>query len=147
MIKKFFNWITGKNVNAMSFQQGLDLTGMPIVTLSQDNKKYNFILDTGSSDCIIDKRVLKDLNFTYTDKKSNLHGMEGVKREVSICNIAFSYKDTQYEYEYLVGDMTAAFDNIKQATGVMLHGILGSNFFNEFKYVLDFNELIAYSKA
>ena len=43
-------------------------------------------------------------------------------------------------------DMTAAFGSIKKETGVTIHGILGAKFFNEFKYVLDFKELIAYSK-
>jgi hypothetical protein len=43
--------------------------------------------------------------------------------------------------------MKEAFGHMKQDTGVTLHGIIGSKFFNKFKYVLDFDELIAYSKA
>ena len=42
--------------------------------------------------------------------------------------------------------MSDAFGHIKKDTGVTVHGIIGSLFFNEFKYVLDFDELIAYSK-
>ena len=57
-----------------------------------------------------------------------------------------SYKDKDYEYPYVMQDMKAAFGSIKKETGVTIHGILGAKFFNEFKYVLDFKELIAYSK-
>ena len=77
---------------------------------------------------------------------SNLFGLEGKRRLVKACRICLSYKGGQYEYDYLISDMKDAFTNIKQTTGVTLHGILGSKFFNTYKYVLDFDKMIAYSK-
>ena len=33
------------------------------------------------------------------------------------------------------------FNWLKQNKGVTVHGLLGSNFFNTYKYILDFNKL------
>lgn len=145
MIKKLLRKLFKDN--SISFKQGFELTELPIITLYQENKKLNFLLDTGSNNCIIDSNVLDQINYTEHNEKSNVFGMEGNKQIVSTCEIELSYKDKNYKYFYLICDMKNAFDSIKKESGVTLHGIIGSKFFNEFKYVLDFDELIAYSKS
>ena len=148
MFKKLFNKLFNKtNFEPMSFKQGFDLTELPVITLYQGDKKFNFLLDTGSNDSIIDKNILGSIEHTVTNKSSNVFGFEGNKKAVPICSIVLTYKNNKYEYDYLVSDMAACFGNIKQETGVTLHGIIGSKFFNQYKYVIDFDELIAYSKA
>lgn len=149
MIKKLFNkFFSTTTPDVMSFQQSFDLTGLPIVTLKQGDRKFNFILDTGANNNIIDKRIVETLDYTPNkDIQSNLSGLEGIKNVVPICNITFSYKDKEFPFFYLINDMEAIFNDIKQTTGVTLHGILGASFFDKYKYVIDFNELIAYSKA
>lgn len=146
MIKKIFNKLFGKK-EAISFKQGFDLTELPVITLYQGEKKFNFLLDTGSNNSIIDSNILDTIEHHPIDEKSNIFGMEGNSKVVSLCNITLSYKDKEYTYPYLMCDMKAAFDSMKRDTGVTLHGIIGSKFFNTYKYVLDFAELIAYSKA
>ena len=37
-----------------------------------------------------------------------------------------------------------AFSTIEQESGIKLHGILGNRFFEKYRYILDFKELIAY---
>lgn len=145
MIKKIFKKIF-KSPEYISFKQGLDLTELPVITLAQGNKKFNFLLDTGSNDSIIDKNILEQIEHEPLEEKSNLFGLEGKKREVGMCNITLWYKDTSYAFAYVIHDMKEPFDNIKKETGVTLHGLIGSKFFNEYKYVLDFAELVAYSK-
>lgn len=132
--------------NSIPFGQGLDLTGLPIVTLRQGEKKFNFILDTGSNHNIIDTKVLPEIEHTMTNMCSDLYGIDGKKTLNRFCTITVSYKDVNYEYDYQVCDMSNAFDNIKQETGVVVHGIIGSGFFQKFQYVLDFKDLIAYSR-
>jgi predicted aspartyl protease len=146
MIKKLFNKLF-KKIEKISFKEAMDLTEMPIITLYQGEKKFNFLLDTGSNNSIIDSNILDQIERKIINERSSLFGMEGNVKEVSMCKIVLSYKDKEYEYKYLIQDMKAPFDNIKNSTGVTLHGIIGSNFFNEYKYVLDFSELVAYSKV
>jgi hypothetical protein len=144
MIKKLLRFF--KKKDTISFKQAFELTELPIVTFYQGSNKFNFLLDTGSNDNIIDKNILDKVEHTVLEQSSSLYGLEGNKQKVELCEIVLSYKNHNYKYRYLVNDMSTPFGMLKQETGVTLHGIIGSKFFNEFKYVLDFAELIAYSK-
>lgn len=146
MIKKILHKILCTHSNAISFQEGMNLTGQPVVTFTQGDKKINFILDTGSTDCVIDSTFLESIQYTKLSLKANHTGLEGHIEKVDMCTLKISYKDKDYEQPYIIRDMSDILEYIKKTTGVTVHGLLGSNFFNKFKYVIDFNELIAYSK-
>lgn len=146
MIKKIIHKFLNIHPDAMSFQNSMDLAELPVVTFRQGNKKINFLLDTGSNNCVIDSNILKSIDHKMLDVETNILGLEGNAQKTGVCTIKMSYKDKEYEYPYVIQDMSAAFDSIKKETGVTVNGMLGSKFFNEFKYVLDFDELIAYSK-
>lgn len=132
--------------DTISFKQGFDLTSLPVCTFTQGEKKLNFLLDSGSNDNIIDQRCLENIEYNMMKETNSLSGLDGIKHQVSICSIDIEYKLHHYPFYYLIKDMSGPFDDIKESTGVTIHGILGSKFFNEFKYVLDFDELVAYSK-
>lgn len=146
MIKKIIHKFLNIHPDAMSFQNSMDLAELPVVTFRQGDKKINFLLDTGSNNCIIDCNILKNIDHKMLDVETNILGLEGNAQKTGVCTIKMTYKDKEYEYPYVIQDMSAAFDSIKKETGVTVNGMLGSKFFNEFKYVLDFDELIAYSK-
>lgn len=146
MIKKIIHKFLNIHPDAMSFQNSMDLAELPVVTFRQGDKKINFLLDTGSNNCIIDSNILKNIDHKMLDVETNILGLEGNAQKTGVCTIKITYKDKEYEYPYVIQDMSAAFDSIKKETGVTVNGMLGSKFFNEFKYVLDFDELIAYSK-
>lgn len=146
MIKKIIHKFLNIHPNAMFFQNSMDLAELPVVTFRQGDKKINFLLDTGSNNCVIDSNILKNIDHKMLNIETNILGIEGNAQKTGVCTIKMTYKDKEYEYPYVIQDMSAAFDSIKKETGVTVNGILGSKFFNEFKYVLDFDELIAYSK-
>lgn len=146
MIKKIIHKFLNIHPDAMSFQNSMDLAELPVVTFRQGDKKINFLLDTGSNNCIIDSNILKNIDHKMLDVETNILGLEGNAQKTGVCTIKMTYKDKEYEYPYVIQDMSAAFNSIKKETGVTVNGMLGSKFFNEFKYVLDFDELIAYSK-
>ena len=147
MIKKFIQKMFDIHPDAMSFKQGLDLTGLPVITLYQGDNPLNFILDTGSDVSVIDSNALSQIEHEILkDVKGSIYGIDGNKIDVNVCTITLNYKDNFYKHNYLVKDLSAPFQHVKHDHGVTLHGMLGSRFFNEFRYVLDFAELIAYSK-
>lgn len=146
MLKKLFNKIFDIHPKAISFRESMDLTGLPMVTFYQGDRKYNFLFDTGSNDNIIDASVLDEVDYEKVDYEGTLSGLDGKVHKVDKCNITFSYKDEVYPFDYLIKDMRAPFDLMKNDYGVNLHGVIGSRFFNKFKYVLDFDALIAYTK-
>lgn len=146
MIKKIIHKFLNIHPDAMSFQNSMDLAELPVVTFRQGDKKINFLLDTGSNNCIIDSTSLKNLKHQPLDITNKVLGIEGIESEEKVCILKLNYKDREYNFPYIVKDMKPIFDSIKKETGVTVNGMLGSKFFNKFKYVLDFDELIAYSK-
>lgn len=145
MFKKIFGKLLG-GIDVVSFRDGLKLTGLPIICLNQGDKVFNFILDTGSDVSVIAKHVLKDIRHQKLDASGTLYGLEGNKVKVEVCSINLEYNTTNFTTDFLVRDLKDAFDHIKKDHGVTVHGMLGSRFFNKYKYIIDFNELIAYSK-
>jgi len=146
MFKSLYTKLFKTKKNEISFKQGLDLTGLPIITFNQGNIKLNFILDTGANYSIIDANYIDNIQYTPSNEQSSIYGMEGKERQTSVCNIDITYKDVTYSDRFLIADLSPSFSKIKQESGVILHGILGSFFFQKYQYVLDFKELIAYSQ-
>lgn len=134
------------NYVTIPFGTGIDLTGLPIVTFKQGDKKFNFILDSGSVCCVVNSVILSEFEYKEYSKEYHVVGIGGEIVHVPSCQIALSYRNSIYEHQYAIRDLTQVFKTIKEDSGVNLHGILGTDFFTKFKYVLDFDELIAYSK-
>lgn len=130
----------------ISFKESLDLTNLPIVSFKNNDVTLNFLLDTGSDSAYINKSILPQLDYEFTDSKTQMFGIDGNFVENEICSMIISYKDYKFESRFNVHDMDAPFNQIKESTGVQIHGILGSNFFRRYKYILDFEKLIAVIK-
>lgn len=133
-----------KEKTKISFKEGLDLTELPIVTFKQGDKKLHFLLDTGSNISYIDSGVVKNLEVEDLKAISNTSGVGGASIETKHYNIKIGYKDQEFIEEFGALDLEPAFSSIEKEGGIKLHGILGSRFFEKYKYVLDFRELIAY---
>jgi hypothetical protein len=133
-----------KEKTKISFKEGLDLTELPIVTFYQGAKKLHFLLDTGSNISYINKDVLKDIKAESLNASSCTFGVEGGAIETLHYLIKIGYKDQEFEEEFGAVDLSGAFGAIEKASGIKLHGIIGNRFFEKYKYILDFKELIAY---
>lgn len=130
---------------AMSFKESLDLANLPIVTMYQGNNKIHFLLDTGSTDNMIDSNYTI-LNYKNIENEcANLTGIGGTQ-QTELIELNLFYKDKEFVVDALKLDMSNTFGIIKQNTGIQLHGILGSSFFNKYKYILDYYNMIAYPK-
>lgn len=130
----------------LSFRDSMDLVELPVVTFYNGHKKLNMLLDTGSTECIISKEYLKGLVYEETGASREMFGMEGKTVLNPIINSTISYSGLKFDVDFLAVDMSQAFGLIKQENGVTIHGILGSNFFTRYKYVLDFDKLMFYKK-
>lgn len=136
-----------KNRSKISFKESMDLTEIPVVTFYNGDKKLNFLLDTGSNMSHINSSVLNNLEYEKIDNSTEIIGMEGNSLECSsFCTMNISYKNQKFNEEFSIIDLDKAFEAVKKESGVQVHGILGSKFFEKYRYILDFNELIAYIK-
>lgn len=133
--------------NKISFKESLDLAEIPVITLNNNNTKLNFVLDTGSSNSHISKAGSKkltempvDTNYTY----STATGEDNVNKMVET---TLKYKNKEFKTTlYINYSLDSTFKTVKKNCGIILHGILGSDFLSKNKYILDFAEYAAYQK-
>lgn len=132
----------------MSFREAMDLAELPVVTFYQGTEKFNFLLDTGSNHSHISVEAEERIKGVPMVGSENVQGVGGAMAVDRAVNATIEYKSKSYEVLLLVGEhLSDTFRTIKETTGVQVHGILGSSFLSDNRYVLDFDELIAYSKA
>lgn len=129
----------------MSFRETMDLCELPIVTFMNNGKKLNFLLDTGASKSVIHSEALDGLTYKSLNKSGDVYGIDGKRQDASFISMSIGYKGKDYSEEFQSIDMSIPFSNLKSDFGVNLHGILSSTFFQKYKYVLNFDELVAYS--
>lgn len=129
----------------ISFRETMDLVDLPIITFQVGGKKLNFLLDTGANYCIIDSNLLDTIEHTKLNLEGTVYGAGGVEVKVSYVSIDLKYKGVDYADMFQVLDLSNTFGMIKEESGVNLHGVLGNSFFQKYKYVIDFDELVAYS--
>ena len=138
----YYKYYKSKSIyDKISFRETMNLAGLPIVTFRQ----LNFVLDTGAFSSIIDSRILDKLQYTELEGKSVGYGIDGKEHSMSRVGIVLTYKDKDYSDAFRVLDMSKSFDSLKRDYGVTVHGLLSSSFFERYKYVLNYNELVAYS--
>jgi hypothetical protein len=135
-----------KDREAMSFMEAMDLVNLPIITFYNEGTKLNLLLDTGSSMNVINSPILKTLAYTKLEGSGTVYGMEGNIVDIDYISMKFTHGKDSYSSTFQVVDMQKAFDKIKEEYGVTIHGILGSAFFKDYEYILDFETLVAYSK-
>ena len=130
------------------FKESMDLLSLPVVTFNNGDFKLHLLLDTGSDDSYIDCRIKEELliKSTRCDSRPILTA-GGVIDSTEIVDLEITYKNSIYSNEFVLQNFTMQFDDIRENTGVTIHGILGSRFFERYKYVLDFKDMAFYSRG
>lgn len=144
----FFEDLKRSNRKKISFKEALNLTELPVVTFIGKGRKLNFLIDTGANNSILNESVANKM-------KLKCEEFEGVETNTAggninlnrVTNLVIKFDDKrEYDECFLVSNMDDAFNSIKAETGVMIHGILGSNFFTKYKYIIDYDSLALYVK-
>lgn len=133
-----------KDKDVMSFRQSIELCDLPIVTFYIGDSKYNFILDTGSVNSHIDERIVKSRNIkvNYTNENIEIWGAGGKGESNKLGIISIYYNNKEFKELFTINTQIGqSFDMLKETKGIRIHGLLGSKFFNRYKYILDFNKM------
>lgn len=144
----FFEDIKRSNRKKISFKESLDLTELPVVTFIGKGRKLNFLIDTGANNSILNESVASKMKLEceeFDGIETNTAGGNINLNKVTNLTIKFDDK-REYNECFLISDMDEVFSNIKSETGVLIHGILGSNFFAKYKYIIDYDSLALYVK-
>lgn len=131
----------------LSIKESLELTNIPIITLHNNGKPFNFLLDTGSSESHIRSDVSNLLTGeVYNCDYSYIGSCGGADASETLETVLY-HKDMAFKATLIVNSsLNEAFKGVENSRGVHIDGLLGSDFFKRHRYVLDFAELVAYYK-
>lgn len=126
----------------ISLQYTLDKIGLPLIVT--DSKPHLcFLIDTGATHNIVFSYVFNELSyyFTPTQETSCIMGIEGVSNEVKQVESTIAFEGRDIKTAFSVLDATRAVIQVQKEHGVQIHGILGTPFLTQNKWILDFNTL------
>lgn len=121
---------------------GLNKAKLPIIMVKVEDKYLCFILDTGSTCCLIDSNVVeyfKDIVEPIGDY--SISGIDGTKHNVDVVILPFNFEGYTYKPKFCVQPLSDAFKSIEEDNGIQVHGLLGTDFMLENKWIIDFNNL------
>lgn len=132
-----------KNKNIMSFKDYFNTTGIPVVSFNNNGKEFNFILDTGATDSVINEHILSELIYDNTNIEGTIYGADGNIVSTPFISMKIEKNGKTYEDNFRVLDLSQAFSNFEQDYKITVHGLLSSTFFSKYGYNLDFVNLTA----
>lgn len=143
----YYNRELNKEKEKISIKESIELTNMPVITLTEGDTKLNFLLDSGSSHSHIAKSVADKLTGTPVDTEYSFTTGTGTGLSSKAMDIVLKYKVKKFDTTVFINkDLDKSFECVKNESGIQLHGILGADFLVKHKYILDFAELVAYHK-
>ncbi len=114
-----------------------------IILVERKGKHLCFIIHTGSTCSLIDSNVVeyfKDIVTPVGDY--NISGIDGTKRKVDVVTLPFSFEGQSYSPKFCVKPLLEAFKDIEIENGIQVHGLLGTDFLMENKWIIDFDKLV-----
>lgn len=149
LITYYYNEQLFREKSKISIKEALDLLEIPIITLENNNKKFNFILDSGSSNSHISPTASKDILYnkkgTINYSANSANGT--ITNKSKVLNVDLMYKKDIFNINLIVTEnLELSFKDIMDSNKIQLHGIIGSDFLIKHKYILDFADKVAYHK-
>ena len=123
---------------------------LPVITLTNNGIALNFLIDTGSNISHICPSAVSLIKYQHvgSDNEVKVAGLGSINQGVTTCSATF--KDTlskEYKVNLSISeDLETTAKYIKDATGIEIHGLLGTDFLQEHKYVIDFKALEIYAR-
>lgn len=134
------------NKNKISFFETLNLTGLPVITMESNKEKINFLLDTGSNASFIDINIVQKLESNKLESGNQfVTGINNKECKTESYDVSLKYKDNKFSSEFKAFDFNASFGHIMSKTGVKIDGIIGGDFLKKYKYIINYDEFVAYN--
>lgn len=123
---------------SLPLKESIRLVGLPVIPVSINGNKYNFIVDTGATTSIIDVNIAPAELLESSDKTREYHDINGNTKQAERANVVFQIEQYGFCHPMMIQNLQPAFASVKKISGATVHGILGSDFFNRFQGIIDF---------
>lgn len=131
----------------LEFSNNYKTHKLPFISLNFNGQKYNFLLDTGADVNVINESAFNVIsNGTIQLIPNGLIITAGTDVMSQKANVPFKYINKKFEETFAIMNLDANFNFLHKKHGVLLHGILGSNFFEAHRWSIDFENMVLWTK-
>lgn len=135
-------------VSQQNFSKLLKKTKFPVISFTNNNITLNFIIDTGAEISCIDSRILTNLKYNNVKEMAKCAGLDGAVLDLD--RNEMTLKDAngrEYFLDFYARDFSDAFDQLNASIGITLCGLIGNDFLQKYKSIIDFEQMIIYLKV
>ena len=128
---------------AASFKDSVDLLKVPVITFTNNNQQFYFLIDSGASHSIININSIAKFKYQEVNGNSRIYGVEGNRLTATRVVVELKKKNYLFINEFNVLHV-GGLDNIKAKYGVEIAGLIGSDFLKKYEFLVDFKKLRYY---
>ena len=131
-------YYTSKFKFIASFKETLRITELPIIKLTNGNSEFNFVVDTGASNSVLNENMLAQFYYKPLSLGGSVYGIDGNKVSTSCVEIELTTGEHRMTEVFQVMNVPA-FDNIsEQHDGMQIAGVLGGTFLKKYGFIIDY---------
>lgn len=138
-----------KELTTIKFNKIIEKDNLPVITLTNGETSFNFLVDSGSNASHFDINAMPSLE-EYSKTNITSVGFVGAQSKdentYEWINIPVYSNKQRYSEDFCLLDLKIPFKAIKEESGIVLHGILGVSFLKKYRFALDFEESKMYMK-
>ena len=123
-------------------------SAIPFIKVKHNNIQFNLVIDTGCTTSCIDKGVLDLLLHNVTDRQTEgiIYADGSQDDAVQIVEIPITIGENNYLEQFNAVDFHLMSQQVKDNFGIVVRGLLGSEFLYKHGLILDFDKhLIRYT--
>ena len=147
-IVNLFDKFKGSNNESISIKKYMP-GDLLIITLYNNGTPFNFLLDTGSNICHICPSIVKNIKYNSIDEgNTETVGLGGKSIQSNSCKATFTdEKNREYSINLVISkEFEMSANSIEKCIGVKINGLLGTDFLQNYKYVIDFKTLEVHAR-
>ena len=129
---------------SFSFKDTIGEVGLPIVSFEHNGKLFDFIIDSGASYSTICPEYLNDFYYVPLEGNGAIFGIEGNVQDTSLVGIILFSSKYEFVQTFQVTPIPGI-NTMNEFYNKNVVGILGSDFLLKYKFLIDYNDLTAYT--
>ena len=140
VILTMIEYTKSKRFPSIAFDSIYESLELPIITLSNNGKEFNFLVDTGANRSIFDSAYIDNLSYRPIENESGtMYGLDGSIRTIEYIEIVLTRDEDQFLDVFQLTDLQSAFGRIQQDYGMTIHGVLGNSFLDKYRCIIEYN--------
>lgn len=124
--------------NTIKFDKSFGELQLPIITFLNNDKEFNFLVDTGANMSIINSYYLQEFKYISLETTGTIFGMEGNVTNTNFVSVVLQKGKDSFLNCYQAVDISNSFGRIEDSYSVKIHGVIGNDFLVKYGCLIDY---------